>query len=345
MMGARKMREEDVSLHEQAAKLALARSERLQDDDASVAQFVKRSLLHRNAWEDAVHALARIETLKDDDAFAPLRAEALRTRPGRHRINPALRIAASACALAVLGGAGLFYLRQTAVPPQVAATVASAETLYRTHRGERQTITLTDGSQVVLDASSALRVRYSSRVRALNLLSGQALFRVAKHQARPFEVDAGDQRVTATGTVFDVRYEPGRVKVSLLEGTVRVERVERAGSPRSAPAAILLNAGQSVEQHAGEIRLAQINPRQAQSWTTGVLDFDGMTLADAAAEMNRYSERKLLIAGAEAKAMTISGAFKPGDTERFARTMTEVFPLRLRALLNGSLILTADRRK
>jgi transmembrane sensor len=48
-----------------------------------------------------------------------------------------------------------------------------------------------------------------------------------------------------------------------------------------------------------------------------VLVFDGTTLADAAAEFNRYSRIKLVVADAKVGLLTINGTFRTNNLQAF----------------------------
>jgi len=78
---------------------------------------------------------------------------------------------------------------------------------YATRIGERSTIRLADGSVVTLDTASRVSLDLTTANREVHLLGGQANFEVAKDKARPFVVYAGDRRITAVGTAFDVRLD------------------------------------------------------------------------------------------------------------------------------------------
>src|SRR6218665_510159 len=95
---------------------------------------------------------------------------------------------------------------------------------YVTGIGERRSIRLPDGTTVTLNTRSRLVVAFSSERRLVRLVQGQALFEVVRDRNRPFTVQAVDRQVTALGTVFEVRVDPGRVQVVLIEGRVVVER-------------------------------------------------------------------------------------------------------------------------
>lgn len=116
--------------------------------------------------------------------------------------------AASLAAVAVgAGGAALYSLRNP---------------IYTTGIAEQRTVRLSDGSTVELNARSRLRVRFTDRERAVDLLAGQALFKVAKNAARPFVVKSEVARVRAVGTQFDVNRHGSGTTITVLEGRVAV---------------------------------------------------------------------------------------------------------------------------
>jgi len=102
---------------------------------------------------------------------------------------------------------------------------------YVTGIGEQHSVALADGSVIDLNACSSVRVRYSPAKREIELLRGQALFRVAKDRTRPFEVLSGQTRVLATGTQFDVYRRTSGTTVTVLEGSVAVSRDSKTALP------------------------------------------------------------------------------------------------------------------
>lgn len=95
--------------------------------------------------------------------------------------------------------------------------------------GEHKTVALPDGSEIVLNAKSTLQYpeEFETDSRQVKL-KGEALFSVAKDSERPFEVTANGITTTVLGTVFNVDAYSGdsMVKVSLLEGSVRVQGLD-----------------------------------------------------------------------------------------------------------------------
>ena len=93
---------------------------------------------------------------------------------------------------------------------------------YSTAIGEQRSIVLNDGSTIELNSRSRVRVRFSDAERDVDLMEGQALFRVAKNSIRPFIVSADGTHVRAVGTQFDVYRRTSSTVVTVVEGKVAV---------------------------------------------------------------------------------------------------------------------------
>ena len=67
--------------------------------------------------------------------------------------------------------------------------------------------------------------------------------------------------------------------------------------------------------------------RDELAWRKGILVFDNTTLADAAAEFNRYNTVKVVIAGPNAAQLKINGSIHANDGTEFARLAKNLFGL------------------
>ena len=56
------------------------------------------------------------------------------------------------------------------------------------------------------------------------------------------------------------------------------------------------------------------------SWTRDILIFDNQPLSAVAAELNRYSDKKIVV-DSRIMSTPISGTFRPGDIDSFVRTI------------------------
>ena len=199
---------------------------------------------------------------------------------------------------------------------------------HRTTLGDIDTVSLADGSRTVLASDSRIDVHLSRRERRVDLARGEAIFDVAKDPGRPFVVDAGQREVVAVGTRFSVRRDAQELRVVVTEGTVRLQ--SPAASARPQPTALLPAGSVALVRGDGVLMrsLAIADAERMLDWRDGLLVFRDTTLAEAAAEFNRYSARKLVIADAEAGALRIGGSFRWDNAEGFARLLERGFPVR-----------------
>ena len=296
---------------------------------------------HVAAYDAARRAMRRVDDVGADPGILALRAAALSTK-ARPRLRP-WQMAAAVAGVTVLAGAMAFVTTDRSGSMAVAAVEQLSHpgaAVYRTAVGERSTVTLPDGSVATLNTDTVVRVSYTKAARGVRLVRGQALFEVAHGKPRPFEVYAGDRVITALGTVFDVRLQGDRVKVALVEGRVRVKT--RAEPSAAAPAPqVFMAPGELLEARPTEpMRVHNVDVAQATSWRSGVLVFDETPLADAVAELNRYSNERLVIEDPELAAYHVSGVFKTGDINRFGRTVQEILPVALEVKPGGTTVLT-----
>lgn len=277
------------------------------------------------AYDQIVAARASSAALAGEAELLALRHEAVARSSMRRWRLPSPYWLAFAASLAVVAPIAFWQYDRV---PAAAIAATDAEPVYRTAIGQRLAMTLEDGSRVTLDTDSQLRVAYSDKVRRLFLDRGQAMFEVAKHRARPFIVEAGDQTVTAHGTAFDVRITADQVRVVLVEGKISVaSRHARSVAMEPNDMLIASRAGIAVQKVADANEVAR--------WREGVLVFQDQSLAEAVAELNRYSPHRLLLADDRARQLRISGSFRAGEVVPFVEALQLGFPVRVTPLPGG----------
>jgi transmembrane sensor len=237
--------------------------------------------------------------------------------PLRRRIFIAMALAAGLAAVA----AGLAWW-QWSTPFGLATGVQH----YTTSLGGFRQIGLPDGSVVQLNTDSELAVRLRSRERDLILVRGEATFEVAPDKSRPFIVVAGSTAVRAVGTVFNVQKADGTVEVLVTKGVVAVGPPRGMAADRFEPA--LVDAGQIAIAASSQVRVQSLDQEEIArrlAWHQGMLLFNGQSLADVAAEFNRYNERKLVVADPAVGRIRIGGYFRATDLDSFVRVLEERF--------------------
>lgn len=250
----------------------------------------------------------------------------------------AFKWGAIAASLFVFATASIFAVNS--FMPVGNTTAIAAVEAYETAIGERSTIVLSDGTSLTLNTNSRVEVDFKAEQRDLRLLRGQALFEVAKDIDRPFVVEAGDQRIVALGTAFDVRLDTTTgVQVTLIEGRVSVDdvlktspAVKDGAAPQTPTNQVVLNAGERfVASAPAPTKVTRADLEEITSWRDGRLVFRKKPLADVIAEMNRYSAQQLVLSDDERlQDMTVSGVFDTGRTSGFVFALETMHPLEAR---------------
>jgi transmembrane sensor len=217
------------------------------------------------AYEAALDEIDRVDALFDvpPPVPMPVRVTGVARAPRRWR---APAIAASTALLAV-GGSWL------ALRPEPVRD-------YVTAPGERREIALDDGSRILLNGGTRLRMD-PAEPRAVAMEQGEALFRIRHDARRPFVVTMADgTRLVDVGTTFNVEGHGGALDVAVSEGAVDY---------RGTGAAVRLNAGEMLARaSANETPVKRaIDPAVVGGWQNGDLAFDEAALADVAADLSR----------------------------------------------------------
>jgi transmembrane sensor len=197
---------------------------------------------------------------------------------------------------------------------------------YRTQIGAVTTVPLSDGSKVTLNTDSQIHVELEPTIRRIKLDQGEAFFEVSKDAARPFVVEIADKRVIAVGTQFSVRRDSNDIRVLVTEGRVRIER---RGVPSKAAETQLAAGSEARTAQTGVLidQPTSIQVEQLLSWRSGYIMFRDTTLADAVADFNRYSARKIAIEDPAIADIRIGGNFRVGDSDAFLWLLQSGFPI------------------
>ncbi len=291
-------------------------------DEAALAAWLDESMTHKAAYWRLEHGW------READRIAALGdLTALPADQGRFGWHAWWRPVAIAASLLLAVGLGTLFLMPGAPG---GGSEAAAQLRYATAVGARQSLALPDGSRVELNTDTIVRSGVTPERREIWLDRGEAYFEVAHAAEHPFVVHAGPRTITVLGTKFLVRRDGDRVSVSVVEGRVRVDQV---GTPRDGGRASTTITGGDVALAEGASTLVTTNAAErvehALSWRQGMLSFDRATLAEAAAEFNRYNVRKLVVDDPETAAIRIGGTFQSNNIDAFVRLLHGAYGLRI----------------
>ena len=192
---------------------------------------------------------------------------------------------------------------------------------FQTVVGEQSSFTLPDGSVVFLNTNSKVLVTWLPAERRIELMRGEARFKVARDPGRPFTVATSTAAVRDLGTVFNVRAEPLSTQVAVLEGQVEVTVAPNGAPVAAAPATadnerVRLGAGERAAVTSRGIQTNTGPPIEAVlAWTERRLVFQDQPLDMVIQEFNRYRTHPLVLDDQGLAALRISGVFDLSDPE------------------------------
>lgn len=150
-------------------------------------------------------------------------------------------------------------------------------------KGDKATIELPDGTNVVLNSASQLSYlnNFGEKVRRVQL-NGEAYFKVAHDEKHAFIVQIGDLEVKVLGTSFNISaYKDDKeITVVLLEGKVGVYAQERSH---------IMKPGDKIEYNkiTHQIKTTQVHPTDYIEWTKGNMYFEKESLENIMKTLSR----------------------------------------------------------
>lgn len=194
--------------------------------------------------------------------------------------------------------------------------------------GQSAFVELPDGSRVWLNASSSLEypanmTRQGRTVR----LRGEGYFEVAPDQRQPFVVQTQDLSVQVLGTSFNLKAydEDAQLETTLVDGKVAVSlRNAPARRQLLAPGQKLLltrknTAGAAGDDWGGFYAQLQNNTKTKDTiateslWRKGRLQFRDQSFAELAKTMERWYDKRIVIADPSLNDNRFSGEFRKED--------------------------------
>ncbi|MGI4840518.1 MAG: FecR domain-containing protein [Janthinobacterium lividum] len=191
----------------------------------------------------------------------------------------------------------------------------------RTATAERRHFVLADGSDLLLNAQSAVDLHYSARQRRVQLLRGDVLAQVQAEASRAFVVQCPWAEVWLDGGRCLLSLQPHSAQVWALEGELEL----RAQGTRQR-----LKAGQGRGFDTSgngwqPLSDAYIDQR---AWVSGLLEVHDQPLSAVIDALRPYHPG-LLQVSSRAAGLRISGVFTLDDSQQALAALKDVLPLRI----------------
>ena len=191
-------------------------------------------------------------------------------------------------------------------------------------RGQKSSVTLPDGSRVMINSASTISYTSDYNVKERNVfLSGEAYFDVASNADIPFVVHADKVSVTALGTEFNVKAyaEDPYVVTTLVEGGVRTE----AGTQYE----LLTRAQEASYNKVADVLLAYDvkDITRAVPWIRNELLFENEPLADIAVTLERMYNVTIVFEDEAAKGYSYTGLIRNNSLQNVLELISSTSPV------------------
>ncbi len=217
-----------------------------------------------------------------------------------------MRVAAIFIAAAFIG----FFAWQSWEQP-VAAEQAPVLQEIVTDIGQRSNLTLADGTRIILNADSKLRLPKIFKADKREVfLEGQAYFEVAENSEKPFLVHVDGTTVRVLGTSFSVSAYPEdeHVQVVVKEGRVSFEATNSA---EAASTIITANQLATYDEKSDEITTAKVDEAGLYlGWLQGSLNFKETLMKDVANDLERRYGVRVSFNNEQIKEMKLTARLK-----------------------------------
>jgi transmembrane sensor len=190
----------------------------------------------------------------------------------------------------------------------------------RTGTGERRTVMLDDGSELLLNAQSAADIQFDPQRRLVRLREGELLAKVASDRIRPFLIQTDQARLRAYGERFLVRERAGQGQVVALNGAVEIDgqNGER----------LQLAAGHEVHYDRAGFGPVQASSSGATAWVDGFLQVRDRPLAEVIDALRPYHNGVLRLDPAVA-GLRVSGLYRLDNPQQILDTLARTLPIHI----------------
>lgn len=189
-----------------------------------------------------------------------------------------------------------------------------------TGTAERRTVSLPDGSELFLNAKSAVDLDFSGPHRIVRLLDGELRVKVAVNPATPFQLVTPQALIHVLGSDLTVREREGQGLVVALKGALQIAR--------QGLETLQLQTGHEVSYDRYGFSPVRVMSLGAAAWVDGLLEVRDVPLAQIIEALRPYRGGVLRIDPAVAE-LRVSGMFRLDKTEQVLDTLARTLPIQV----------------
>ncbi len=228
---------------------------------------------------------------------------------------------ATAAVLLLLAVVGYIFYASYFIKPELEVVYLTKTT----QRGEKATVTLSDGSTIRLNAESSVSFprRFIGDTRAITL-TGEAFFTVIRNPDKPFTVKTADLITNVLGTSFNVKaFAEDEVQVTVTSGLVQVLS-QGVSKPMNQNLQLTLNPSEQATFYpvTGQLtKQENIETKKYTAWKDGIIYFDDIKLDDALEILERWYGINIALKDPEIADCVIVGEYHNETLQNVLRSM------------------------
>ncbi len=214
---------------------------------------------------------------------------------------------------------------------------------YRTTTGEQKTVTLSDGSILRMNVSSAVSVCMSKNYRRVKMNNGEVFFTVKPDQDRPFEVRTSKGLVRVLGTAFNVKTRKGMVAVDVDHGKVQVKSEPKGpGDMRVRKVTLLSGQGADLDSTGRLKPVRSSNIEQVLAWQNHQVVFKNTPVSSVLRELSLYHNVNIKLALEDLGNKRVTGTFDMHNLEQTLKIIVTAASLKMEKDTNGTITLSGE---
>ena len=229
-----------------------------------------------------------------------------RSKTRFHRIN---YFVAAALLLGIIAAGSIWYNSTFKTQNKVQEySLKQFNTILTSPVDDRREVTLPDGSTIVLNYGSTIKVEdgFNEKNRRV-FLQGEAYFIVETNIKKPFTVITNHSQTTALGTSFKIKDVPGENSANIMLATGKVNVL--AGTQKEQQAFILTPGNQLTINQSGKAIPATFSQQQLTGWKNIQINFESADLATIIRQVEYYYGVKIVLQNEPQSPIALTGKF------------------------------------
>ncbi len=196
--------------------------------------------------------------------------------------------------------------------------VAEVYQTVQTKRGEKRTVTLSDGSTIRMNYETEIKApeRFAGDQRVV-YLEGHAHFDIVRNPDRPFIIYTADTKTEVLGTSFDINTKTaGETEIIVTGGKVAFSEKDQSSNLVT----LTVNDRAVLKDKKG-ITTSEVNAQKLTAWRANQLVFDGQTLKEIIAVLEPWYDVTISVKDPELLDKSFSLAGDNPQLETFLREL------------------------